>query len=217
MSHFWLILSYLQVENGFRGNSFPIIIADATICVELRSLEVEFEEDAGTIDVISPDLYPENRRVQSRKDTLHFLNELGWLFQRKSHPDLSFVDFATSRFKYLFTFSVERDFSVLVKKLLDILVERCHASDSVLNESLELLLELQLLSRAVKKKCRKMVEVLLNYSVKNVITEDSRMHLFPPNSTGPGGLTPLHLAASMEDAEDMVDALTNDPQGVNLV
>nr|AGI62060.1 SQUAMOSA promoter-binding-like 12 [Erycina pusilla] len=206
---------FIEVENGFKGNSFPIIIADAAICEELRSLEVELE-DTETFDDISQGMYPENRRVQSRKDTLHFLNELGWLFQRKNHPDLSYVDFATSRFKYLLTFSIDRDFSVLVKKLLDILVERCNASDSVLNESLEILHELQLLSRAVKKKCRKMVELLLNYSVKTAITEDSRMYLFPPNSTGPGGLTPLHLAASTEDAEGMVDALTNDPQGIGL-
>ncbi|PKU87595.1 Squamosa promoter-binding-like protein 15 [Dendrobium catenatum] len=202
---------------GTKGNSFPIIIADATICEELRSLEVEFDEDVGTLDAISQDVCLENRRVQSREDTLHFLNELGWLFQRKNHPEFSFVDFATSRFNYLFSFSVERDLSALVKMFLDILVERSYGSDdSVLNESLELLLELQLLSRAVKKKCRKMVELLLNYSVKNAITKDSRMHLFPPNSTGPGGLTPLHLAASMQDAEDMVDALTSDPQEIGL-
>ncbi|KAI0501622.1 hypothetical protein KFK09_016567 [Dendrobium nobile] len=208
---------FVEVDNGFRGNSFPIIIADATICEELRSLEVEFDEDVGTLDTISQDVCLENRRVQSREDTLHFLNELGWLFQRKNHPEFSFVDFATSRFNYLFSFSVERDLSALVKMFLDILVERSYGSDdSVLNESLELLLELQLLSRAVKKKCRKMVELLLNYSVKNAITKDLRMHLFPPNSTGPGGLTPLHLAASMQDAEDIVDALTSDPQEIGL-
>jgi hypothetical protein len=28
---------------------------------------------------------------------------------------------------------------------------------------------------------------------------------------GPAGLTPLHIAASMKDAEDVVDALTSDP------
>ncbi|XP_020575955.1 squamosa promoter-binding-like protein 15 [Phalaenopsis equestris] len=204
---------FIEVDNGFRGNSFPVIIADATICEELRSLEVEFDED---LDAISEDLYQESRRAQSREDTLHFLNELGWLFQRKNHSDFPFIDFAASRFKYLLTFSVERDMSALVKKLLDVLMERCHGGDSVLNESLELLLELQLLSRAVKKKCRNMVELLLNYSVKNEITKDSRTYLFPPNYTGPGGLTPLHLAASMGNAEDMVDALTNDPQGIGL-
>ena len=36
---------YDQVENGFKGNSFPVIIADETICKELRPLESEFDEE----------------------------------------------------------------------------------------------------------------------------------------------------------------------------
>ncbi|CAD5165277.1 unnamed protein product [Musa acuminata subsp. malaccensis] len=41
------------VENGFKGNSFPIIIADTSICQELRALESEFEEDVQTTNVIA--------------------------------------------------------------------------------------------------------------------------------------------------------------------
>ncbi|KAJ8491261.1 hypothetical protein OPV22_012982 [Ensete ventricosum] len=40
----------------------------------------------------------------------------------------------------------------------------------------------------------------------------TEVYLFPPNVAAPGGVTPLHLAASMQDSEDIVDALTNDPQ-----
>ncbi|KAK8956996.1 Squamosa promoter-binding-like protein 15 [Platanthera zijinensis] len=191
---------FIEVDNGFSGNIFPVLIADATICMELRSLELE-------IDIVG---------IQSRENVLHFLNELGWLFQRKNHPELPFVDFATSRFKCLFAFSVQRDFSALVKMLLDILVERCYENDSVLKESLDLVLDLQILSQAVKKKCRKMVELLLSYNIKSSVTKGLKMYIFPPNSTGPSGLTPLHVAASMQDAEDLVDALTNDPQEIGL-
>ncbi|PKA47352.1 Squamosa promoter-binding-like protein 15 [Apostasia shenzhenica] len=207
---------FVEVENGFKGNSFPIIIADAAICQELRTLESELE-DVGGMDAISHYQYQEKGRPESREDALYFLNELGWLFQRKNHyPDPSFTDFSTSRFEYLFTFSVERDWSALARMLLDMLVERAYSSDSILEESLEMLVDLQLLTRALKRKCRKMVELLLGYSIKNNLTKDSEVYLFTPNSICPGGLTPLHLAASMQDAEEMVDALTSDPQEIGL-
>jgi hypothetical protein len=35
--------------------------------------------------------------------------------------------------------------------------------------------------------------------------------LIRPDMAGPAGLTPLHIAASMQGAEDVVDALTSDP------
>ena len=200
----------VQVENGFKGNSFPVIIADPTICQELRVLESNFEGDR-TTDVISEDQVG----PRSRADVLHFLNELGWLFQRKNIPSNTFLtNFSNKRFNFLLIFSVERDWPAVVKALLDLLVERSIISDdSLLQESLEMLLEIQLLSRAVKRKCRKMVDFLLHYSVKGS-TSDSKMYLFPPNSAGPGGITPLHLAASTQDSEDMVNALTDDPQEV---
>ncbi|XP_020593157.1 squamosa promoter-binding-like protein 15 isoform X2 [Phalaenopsis equestris] len=176
---------FIEVERSFKGNSFPIIIADSAICKELRSLEFVFNENVGTIGTGFQNQCLENGRTQSREDVLHFLNEL------------------------------ERDFTALVEKLLDIVVERGAERDSIFHEPLELL-ELQLLNRAVKRKCRKMSDMLLNYSVKNKISKDSRVYLFPPNSPGPGGFTPMHLAASMQNAEAMVDALTNDPQKIGL-
>lgn len=201
------------MENGFKGNSFPIIIADASICQELRALESDLEEDVQTTDVITE----EQVNNRSREDILRFLNELGWLFQRtymSSSP--SFPDFSCTRFKYLLTFSVERDWCTLVKTLLDILVERCLRNDALKQESLEMLSEVHLLNRAVKRKCRKMVDFLLHYFVSH--QEDvTKVYLFPPNMGGPGGLTPLHIAASMQDSEGMVDALTNDPQEVKLI
>ena len=43
------------MENGFRGNGFPIIVADATICKESRLFEPKFDEEAKGCDVISAD------------------------------------------------------------------------------------------------------------------------------------------------------------------
>lgn len=209
----------LQVENDFKGNSFPVIIANSTVCQELRALESEFEHEVGNRDVISGDQTADNGQPSSKEDLLHFLNELGWLFQRKSSHDPCFIDFSTTRIKFLFTFSVERDWSALIKILLDILAERSLKNDALAQESIEMLLEVQLLSRAVKRKCRKMVDLLLGYYVVrgDPSSNCSKVYLFPPNSVGPGGVTPLHLAASTQGSEDMVDALTNDPQEVKPI
>ncbi|KAJ6809285.1 squamosa promoter-binding-like protein 15 isoform X2 [Iris pallida] len=208
---------FIEVENGFKGNNFPVIIADSTICQEVRALETEFEE-VGTRDVISEDQIQDNRQPSSREDLLHFLNELGWLFQRMNTPAHCSMEFSCLRFKFLFTFSVERDWSALIKMLLDTLAERSLKFDALAQESLEMLMEIQLLNRAVKRKCRKMVDLLLNYSVirGDAAEVASKMYIFPPNSIGPGGLTPLHLAASAQDSKDMVNALTNDPQEIGL-
>ncbi|KAK1306063.1 Squamosa promoter-binding-like protein 15 [Acorus calamus] len=201
---------FVEVENGFKGNSFPVIIADATICGELRTLEFEIEEDLQTGDIISE---VHNRQPSTREDAIHFLNELGWLFQMNGcSSNLIFPEFSMTRFKFLFTFSVERDWSAIVKKLLDLLAER---NSGLSKESTEALLETQLLSRAVKRKCKKMVDVLLHYSVSSS-SGASKTYLFPPNLVGPGGITPLHLAASTQDSEDIIDALTDDPQEIGL-
>ncbi|XP_017699940.2 squamosa promoter-binding-like protein 15 [Phoenix dactylifera] len=202
---------FIEVENGFKGNSFPVIIADARICQELRALESEFDEDVQTEDQVQ-----ENGQPRSREDVLHFLNELGWLFQKTNTSSTpSSPDFSFPRFKYLLTFSVEQDWCALIKTLLDILAERSSRSDALSQGALEMLLEIHLLNRAVKRKCRRMVDLLLHYSVRRG-NDNKSIFLFPPNLPGPGGLTPLHLAASTEDSEGMVDALTSDPQEIGL-
>lgn len=209
---------FIEVENGFKGNSFPVIVANSTICQELRALESEFEEELETGDVITEDRPQDSGRPRSREDLLHFLNELGWLFQRKNNLNPCFADFSTTRFKFLFIFSIERDWSCLTRTLLDILVERGLKSDDLAQESLEMLVDIQLLSRAVKRKCKNMVDLLLGYYVMrgNIDGVSSKVYLFSPNSVGPGGVTPLHLAASTQDSEDIVDALTNDPQEIGM-
>jgi hypothetical protein len=77
-----------------------------------------------------------------------------------------------------------------------------------------MLSEIHLLNRAVKRKSNRMVHLLVQYVV--ICPDNSKLYPFVPNLPGPGGLTPLHLAASIENAEDIVDALTDDPQQIGL-
>nr|GMD45171.1 squamosa promoter-binding-like protein 14 [Ipomoea batatas] len=148
------------------------------------------------------------------KEVVHFLNELGWLFQRKCSSSFESRDFKIIRFKFLLIFSVEHDFCALVKTLLDILLEINLAMKGLENESLQMLLELQLLSRAVKRKCKDMVDLLINFSVS--VPGHNLKYIFLPNLPGPGGITPLHLAACTANSDDVVDSLTSDPQEIGL-
>ncbi|KAJ6731250.1 SQUAMOSA PROMOTER-BINDING-LIKE PROTEIN 4 [Salix viminalis] len=207
---------FIEVENGFKGNSFPVIIADASICKELRLLESEFDEKAEASNIVSEEQAHDLGRLRSREEALHFLNELGWLFQRKSVPSmLEGPDYSLNRFKFLLIFSVDRDYCVLVKTILDMLVERNMCRDELSKESLEMLHEIQLLNRSVKRRCRKMADLLIHYCI---IGRDnsSTTYIFPPNVGGPGGITPLHLAACASGSDGLVDALTNDPQEIGL-
>ncbi|XP_022772520.1 squamosa promoter-binding-like protein 14 isoform X2 [Durio zibethinus] len=206
---------FIEVENGFKGNSFPIIIADATICKELRLLESEFDVEAKASDIISEEHAYDYCQPRSREEVLHFLNELGWLFQRRSTCPLpKSSDYSLCRFKFLLIFSVERDYCALVKVLLDMLVESNLDVDGLSRESLAMLAEIQLLSRAVKRRCRKMADLLIHYSLSS--SDENKKYIFPPNLEGAGGITPLHLAACTSGSEGMVDVLTNDPQEIGL-
>ncbi|KAK8560351.1 hypothetical protein V6N13_082797 [Hibiscus sabdariffa] len=206
---------FIEVENGFKGNSFPIIIADAAICKELRLLESELDIEAKSSDIISEGHAYDRHRPRSREEVLHFLNELGWLFQRSTDPLPKSSDHSLSRFKFLLIFSVERDYCALVKVLLDMLVESNFDVDGLSKESLAMLSEIHLLSRAVKRRCRNLADLLIHYSV-NSSDESSKKYIFPPNLGGAGGITPLHLAACTSGSDDLVDVLTNDPQEIGL-
>lgn len=190
---------FIEVDNSLRGTSFPIIIADSTLCQELNLLEAEFAE-------------VQNRQPTFTKETVHFLNELGWLFQRNNGGGSHYT---LNRFKFLLVFSVEKDFVALVNTLLGILLQK----DSGITEddsSMEMLHAINLLNRAVKRRCKKMVDLLIHYSIADPETA-SKKYIFPPNLAGPGGITPLHLAACTSDSDDMVDSLTNDPNEVGLL
>ncbi|XP_039026598.1 squamosa promoter-binding-like protein 14 [Hibiscus syriacus] len=206
---------FIEVESGFKGNSFPIIIADAAICKELRLLESELDVEAEASGIISEEHAYDCHRPRSREEALHFLNEIGWVFQRSTDPLPKSSDHSLYRFKFLLIFSVERDYCALVKVLLDILVESNLDMDGLSKESLAMLSEIQLLSLAVKRRCRNMADLLVHYSI-NSGDESSKIYIFPPNLEGAGGITPLHLAACTSGSDDLVDVLTNDPQEIGL-
>lgn len=204
---------YIEVENGVRGNCFPIIIADAKICQELRLLEREFYE-VKVCNVVSDDQAHYGASPRSHEEALHFLNELGWLFQRQIFSDIAVQDFMLHRFQYLLTFSTERDFCSLVKTLLDIFVEAKSGMDGLSIECAEALVKMHLLHRAVKRRSRKMVDMLIHYSLP--CDSGTSKYIFTPNLQGPGGITPLHLAACTTDSYDIVDVLTDDPMQIGL-
>ncbi|CAH2067610.1 unnamed protein product [Thlaspi arvense] len=200
---------FVEVENGFRSDSFPLIIANATICKELNRLEDEFHPKDVTEEQTN-----NSDRPSSREEVLCFLNELGWLFQRRRTSDIhGESDFSLPRFKFLLVCSVERDYCSLMRTLLDMMIERNLGKDGLMKkESLDMLAEIQLLSRAVKRRNIKMAETLIHYYVNPT----AKNFIFSPNIAGPGDITPLHLAASTSGSDEMIDVLTNDPRDVGL-
>ncbi|XP_057794763.1 squamosa promoter-binding-like protein 14 [Salvia miltiorrhiza] len=207
---------FIEVENSLRGSNFPIIIANSTICQELRLLEPEINGTSDICSDSSTDNIEKTAWVRSREESLHFLDELGWLFQRKYNSCLFEIpDYRLTRFKFLLVFSVEHDFCALVKALLDILLELNSGREGLEKESLELLSEIHLLNRAVRRSCASMVDFLIHYSIVDSSGTSERF-IFVPNMAGPGGLTPLHLAASASSSDDIVDLLTSDRQEVGL-
>ncbi|KAE9605245.1 putative transcription factor SBP family [Lupinus albus] len=207
---------FIEVENGFKGDSFPVIIADSTICKELRLLESEFYLEEEVCDAISDENENDYGRPRSREEALHFLNELGWLFQRERFSNVHEVqDYSLDRFKFVLTFAVERNCCMLVKTLLDSLVDKHLEGESLSASSANMLNAIQLLNRAVKRKYRNMVDLLICYSIP-LKNETSRRYVFPPNVWGQDGITPLHLAACTSNSEGVIDSLTNDPQEIGL-
>lgn len=222
---------FIEVEHGFKGNCFPVIVADPTICRELQSLEPEIENEFSNDKTCSPKVERSQEHCQgysqvtAREEVFNFLNELGWLFQKSSGRQVEsnfvkepfYLEFSSARFKFLFIYAVEKNMCALLKKLLDIFFEMNDEQEASTQELSKSLLESNLLHRAVKRSCKQMVDLLLNYVPSSrSIDFQTKSFIFPPNSTGPGGLTPLHLAASIQNSEDLVDALTSDPQDVGL-
>lgn len=101
-----------------------------------------------------------------------------------------------------------------MKTLLDILLELNLGRKGLVAESMAMLGEIHPLNRAVRRRCRRMVDLLVHYSVIDPDDAASEKYIFTPNLAGPGGLTPLHLAASATSSEDLIDALISDPQEV---
>ena len=148
---------------------------------------------------------------------MDFIHEIGWLLHRSELKSrLAASDhnpedlFSLIRFKFLIEFSMDREWCCVMKKLLNILFE-----EGTVDPSPDAALsELCLLHRAVRKNSKPMVEMLLRFSPKK--KNQTLAGLFRPDAAGPGGLTPLHIAAGKDGSEDVLDALTEDPGMVNL-
>ncbi|KAK1380414.1 squamosa promoter-binding-like protein 1 [Heracleum sosnowskyi] len=216
---------FVEVEDHSLSSSFfPFIVGEPDVCSEIRTLE-GIIEDFEAADGVKG----ERENSEASTIALDFVHELGWLLHRNQLKlRLGLMDpyqdlFPFRRFRCIMEFSLDHGWCAVVKKLLGILFGG--TVDAGEHSSVELaVLEIGLLHRAVRKNCRPMVEALLNYCCENVVdkSESDRKqtfegpYLFRPDAVGPGGLTPLHIAASKDGSESILDALTDDPQLVGI-
>ncbi|KAK4433831.1 Squamosa promoter-binding-like protein 1 [Sesamum alatum] len=213
---------FIEVEDhGLSSSFFPFIVAEKDVCSEICNLE-SIIEGTETVD-------GDADKVRARDEALDFVHEMGWLLNKdrlifRLGASSGNVDpFSFKRFRWLIEFALDHDWSAVVKKLLNILFDG--TVDAGQHTSiLVALLEIGLLHRAVRKNSRSMVEFLLEYHPSGALDNrgpkekqlDEGQHLFRPDSMGPGGLTPLHIAASLDSSENVLDALTEDPGSVGI-
>ncbi|GMJ02153.1 squamosa promoter binding protein-like 1 [Hibiscus trionum] len=221
---------FIEVEDFTLSSSFfPFIVAEQDVCSEICTLEGVIETAVPTGDVSKNE-----EKIETKNQALDFLHELGWLLHRNHlnwklghmNPDRNLFPFG--RFKWLMEFSMDHDWCAVVKKLLGILFDG--TVDLGDHSSTEFaLLDMCLLHRAVRRNCRPMVELLLRYvpnkpfdkpgsepKPKSQVDGNEYGFMFKPNVAGPAGLTPLHVAASREGCENVLDALTDDPGSVAI-
>uniref|UniRef100_A0A2P2KP32 SBP-type domain-containing protein n=3 Tax=Rhizophora mucronata TaxID=61149 RepID=A0A2P2KP32_RHIMU len=217
---------FIEVEDhGLSGSFFPFIVAEQDVCSEICVLE-------DVIEMAENNMNKNAEKMETRNQALEFVHEMGWLLHRghskvrlgDNNPSLGLFSF--KRFKWLIEFSMEHDWCAVVKKLLAILFDGI--VDSGAHSSIELaLLDLSLLHRAVRRNCRPMVELLLRYTPEKQsyiagsgqnqeVCGGYNKFIFKPDIVGPAGITPLHMAASRDGCENVLDALTNDPGSVGI-
>ncbi|XP_023764294.1 squamosa promoter-binding-like protein 1 isoform X1 [Lactuca sativa] len=190
---------FIEIEDDSLSSSFfPFIVAEEDVCSEIRTLETDIDDS----------------KLEARNQALEFIHEMGWLLHRSqlksrlsSSMDPNSDLFSFDRFRWLIEFSVDHDWCRVVNKLLTLIFKGITVINHTSVETA--LLDIGLLHRAVRRNSRPMVEFLLNFRVPGPV-------LFKPDAVGPAGLTPLHIAAGKDGSEDVLDALTNDPQMVGV-
>ncbi|KAG2693193.1 hypothetical protein I3760_08G085600 [Carya illinoinensis] len=214
---------FIEIEDhGFSSSFFPFLVTEEDVCSEIRSLESALELTGTNSDF-------EGTGMEAKNQALDFIHEMGWLLHRNqlksrfgplnSNADL----FPLKRFKWLIEFSMDHDWCSVVRKLLDILLDETVGAGE--HPSLNLALaEMGLLHRAVRRNSRALVELLLRYQVSDELRSKNMAlfggsngsFLFRPDVLGPGGLTPLHIAAGKDGSENVLEALTDDPKMVGI-
>ncbi|PKA51525.1 Squamosa promoter-binding-like protein 12 [Apostasia shenzhenica] len=197
---------FIEVEDhGLNCGFFPFIVAEEELCFEIQMLE-------NAIDVTSYDV---------KNQAIEFLNEMGWLLRRSTLKDRSreLVAipnglFSLSRFRWLVAFAMDYQWCAVIKKLLDILFDRIIDLGGL--PPFEAVLSEELLHKAVRKNSRTMVQFLLAYRPCKATQLTRESNLFRPDMHGLSKITPLHVAATMVEAESVLDALTNDPAMIGI-
>ncbi|XP_073119246.1 squamosa promoter-binding-like protein 1 [Henckelia pumila] len=211
---------FIEVEDhGLSSSFFPFIVAEKDVCLEICTLE-------SIIGITDRD----TNKIDARNQALEFIHEMGWLLQRSRLKcrlgESSFkVDlFPFKRFRWLIEFSIDHDWCAVVEKLLSIFLNG--TIDPGKHTSILLaLLDIGLLHQAVRRNSKSMVEFLLEYRPSESLyktgpklnqADKEGQYLFRPDSIGPGGLTPLHIAACLDGRENVLDVLTEDPKSVGI-
>lgn len=214
---------FIEVEDHCLSSSFfPFIVAEQEVCSEVCVLEEAIE-----VMETADDMHKNPERIEAKNQALDFIHEMGWLLHRShmkfrlGHLDPNSNLFPFKEYKWLIEFSMDHDWCAVVKKLLAIMFDG--TVDKGEHLSIELaLLDMGLLHQAVRRNCRPMVELLLKYvpdkqfgrsGVEQKQEADGGYNnfIFKPDVVGPAGLTPLHVAASRDGSENVLDALTDDP------
>ncbi|KAK6146267.1 hypothetical protein DH2020_020136 [Rehmannia glutinosa] len=214
---------FIEVEDhGLSSSFFPFIVAENDVCSEICNLE-------GVIEVTEAADGGDTSKVEARNQALDFVHEMGWLLHRNrliyrlgvSSGEVDLFPFR--RFRWLIEFAIDHDWCAVVNKLLSILFDGTVGVGQD-TSILVALLDLGILHQAVRKKSRSMVIFLLEYHPSRALHKtgpkqeqlDENHYLFKPDTMGPGGLTPLHIAASLDGCDNVLDALTEDPGSVGI-
>ncbi|KAF9674342.1 hypothetical protein SADUNF_Sadunf10G0117300 [Salix dunnii] len=220
---------FIEIEDhGLSSSFFPFIVAEPEVCSEIRMLE-----DAIQVAETATDIHTLAETMDIKNQSLDYIHEMGWLLHRShlkfklGQLDPNLDPFPFKRFEWLVQFSMDHDWCAVVRKLLAIMFDG--TVDAGEHSSFELaLFDMGLLHRAVRRNCRPMVELLLQYTPdkqqlggpgtqqNQLADERGSRFLFKPDVAGPAGLTPLHVAACSDGAENVLDALTDDPGLVGI-
>ncbi|XP_020584886.1 squamosa promoter-binding-like protein 1 [Phalaenopsis equestris] len=199
---------FIEIEDdGLSSVFFPFIVAEEDVCTEIRMLE-------SSIDLVPCDEVMEEKLEAARSLGVNFLHEMGWLLRRSHLSSKSDSEnyhseaFSLARFRWILRFSVDRDWSAIVRKLLNILFDGIIDLGGI--SPTIIALSENLLHYAVQRNSKLTVKLLLRYKPCRSVDRGID-NLFRPDMAGPSNITPLHVAATSIHAESMLDLLTDDP------